>query len=335
MNSSTWDIERMRVVVREWDVALREALPRYARLVPEAEARGSVLRPGATESQIAATEDRLGVALPPSYRAFLAVSDGADAGVFGADRVERWYGEHRGALFGTETLRRSDEWVDWLVRMWLENFRDFADRQESPAEAAPTQVMDFEPGLHAVALTEPQQDATLALVPFEGEWQVWWFVHDQVTAYLSFAEFLRDRTRRARERVAEREALLREPPKDGVSLSYARALAETGDSRAVEAACEVIAEGHDTALVELVKLGDPRAIPTLRAVYTEAGATGRKTQLSAGQRRTMAVWALQSCGDPWIVKELERVLQAEPDNEWAAKLAGQERRDRAVVAEPL
>jgi hypothetical protein len=125
-----------------------------------------VLRPGAPESQLAATADRLGVALPPSYRAFLAVSDGADAGVFGADRVERWYGEHRGTLFGTETLRPSNEGV-------------------------PTQVMDFEPGLRAVALTEPQQDATLALVPFEGEWQVWWLVHDQVTAYLSFAEFRR------------------------------------------------------------------------------------------------------------------------------------------------
>jgi hypothetical protein len=320
MNSLTWDIERMRVVSRGWDIALREALPKYARLVPEAEARGSVLRPGATESQIAAAEDRLEVALPPSYRAFLAVSDGADAGVFGADHVERWYGEHRNALFGTETLRPSNEWVDWLVRMWLQNLRDLAHRQKSPAEGAPTQVMDFEPGLHAVALAEPQQDATLALVPFEGEWQVWWFFHDGVTAYLSFAEFLRDRTCRARERVAERKALLREPPNDGVSLAYARALAEAGDSRAVEAACQVIAEGYDSALVELVKLGDPRAIPTLREVYADAGAPGGKTQLSASQRRTMAVWGLQSCGDPWIVKELERVLQAEPDNEWAAKL---------------
>jgi hypothetical protein len=321
MNSSVWDIARMSRVVQDWDRALREALPAYARLVPEAEGRGSVLRQGATESQITAAEQRLGRRLPPSYRAFLAISDGADAGVFGADRVERWYGENRNALLGAEAVRPSNKGVDWLVRMWLENFRDFADRQELPSEGMPTQVMDFEPGLQAVALNEPQQDATLALVPFEGEWQVWWFVHEEVTAYLSFAEFLLDRTRRAGELVAEREARLREAPGDGVALVlYARALAETGDSRAVETACQAIAEGYDSAIVELVKLGDPRAIPTLREVYADADTSSRRTQLSSSQRRTMAVWGLQSCGDPWIVEELRGLVEAEPENEWAAKL---------------
>jgi len=83
MGSSVWDVERMRAVATEWDAALRALLPAYARLVPEAEARGSVLRPGATEDEIVAAEARLGVTLPPSYRSFLAVSQGADAGFRG------------------------------------------------------------------------------------------------------------------------------------------------------------------------------------------------------------------------------------------------------------
>jgi HEAT repeat protein len=38
---------------------------------------GTVLRPGASEEEIAALEERLGVGLPPSYRAFLGISNGA------------------------------------------------------------------------------------------------------------------------------------------------------------------------------------------------------------------------------------------------------------------
>jgi HEAT repeat protein len=49
----------------------------------------SILRPGASEAAIAALEARLGTSLPPSYRAFLAISDGAAAfpawGVVAAD----------------------------------------------------------------------------------------------------------------------------------------------------------------------------------------------------------------------------------------------------------
>jgi hypothetical protein len=312
-SSPVWDVERMRAVAGEWDAALRAVLPAYARLVPEAEARGSVLRVGAAEVDVVAAERRLDVTLPPSYRSFLLLSDGADAGVLGADRVERFYGEHRSAFCGVGSLRPLSDHVDWLVPQWLEAFADVADQQKPPSADGPSQVFDFAPGLSALALTEPQQDGTLALVPFPGEWQVWDFQHSEVTGYVSFAQYLRDQARRAWSQVAERDARARTALTDGSSFADATALAEAGDPRAVGAACRVLARGDDRAVPLLIKLGDPEAIPTLRAAYADA---------STQQLRVMLVWALQSCGDRWIVEELSRLvdLAAQPEAKWAASM---------------
>lgn len=57
---AAWDLERMRPVVAEWDEALRAAMPAYARLVPAAEQRGSLLRLAATAEAVAEAEARLG-----------------------------------------------------------------------------------------------------------------------------------------------------------------------------------------------------------------------------------------------------------------------------------
>ena len=64
----------------------------------------SILRPPASEAAIAALEARLGTTLPPSYRAFLAISDGAAAfpgwGLVaadpGSDRIRRNWPARRG-----------------------------------------------------------------------------------------------------------------------------------------------------------------------------------------------------------------------------------------------
>jgi hypothetical protein len=261
-----------------------------------------VLRSGATEDQIVAAEARLGVTLPPSYRSFLAVSDGADAGVQGADRVERFYGEHRNALCRVGDLLPLSEYVDWLVPQWLDNFADYAHEQKPPSADLPTQVFDFEPGLRALALTEPQQHGTLALVPFAGEWQVWEFGWSEVTGYVSFAEYLLHQARDAWSRVAEGAARVRTALADGHSLAETTALAEHGDPRAVDAACRALADDRpldDRFLPLLIKLVDPKAIPALRAAYARA---------SSEQFPVMLVWALESCGDPWIVEELNRLV---------------------------
>src|SRR3954447_18493576 len=83
-DAPVWDVERMRPLVSEWDEALRAELPAYARLLPEPERRGCVLRPPATVAAVVAAVERLGVKLPPSYRSSLLLADGADAGADGA-----------------------------------------------------------------------------------------------------------------------------------------------------------------------------------------------------------------------------------------------------------
>jgi hypothetical protein len=60
---------------------LRAVIDRWAALVKATsdDPPDSILRPPASEAAIAALEARLGTTLPPSYRAFLTISDGAAA----------------------------------------------------------------------------------------------------------------------------------------------------------------------------------------------------------------------------------------------------------------
>ena len=210
-----WDVERMRPVVREWDEALRAELPAYARLVPEAEARGSVLLEPASEEAIAAAEQRLGVALPPSYRSSLLLSDGADASVFGASKVVRLQGADGGGLLRVADVVPLSESVPFLVPQWLDAMGEFADQQEEPSLDASVDVFDFAPGEDALLITVPEQHEIVALVPFDGEWQVWEFGASEVHAHESFAAFLRHKTRASRARVTERAARVKAAIADG------------------------------------------------------------------------------------------------------------------------
>src|SRR6476469_7402051 len=72
-------LDDVPALARAWsDVVLRDVPPRY-RDDPQYESAGSVLRRGASEEELVRAEQRIGRGLPPSYRAFLAVSDGAYA----------------------------------------------------------------------------------------------------------------------------------------------------------------------------------------------------------------------------------------------------------------
>jgi SMI1 / KNR4 family (SUKH-1) len=239
----------MRPVVREWDAAMRAALPAYARLVPEAEKRGSVLRPPAREDEIAAVEASLDVALPPSYRSFLLISNGADAGNLGAGHVERLSRLHRVELLGVHDLSVLGEPLSWLVPIWHDMAdADAADHQDLPSADAPVDIYNFEPGLRAVLITLGEQDQTVGLVPFPGEWQVWDFGHSEVTGYESFASFLQCGARRAREHVAERAARLEgagviESERRGLQYCLLVALDSCGDPEIVDELETLIATG--------------------------------------------------------------------------------------------
>ena len=74
-------------ILEQWsDLAVETRFRRNRRHVPEPVlATGSVLVPGADEAAIARTEGRLGLSLPPSYRAFLRRTNGAYAGPLGLE----------------------------------------------------------------------------------------------------------------------------------------------------------------------------------------------------------------------------------------------------------
>ena len=320
-----WDVERMRPVVREWDEALRAELPAYARLVPEAEARGSVLREPASEEAIAAAEQRLGVALPPSYRSFLLLSDGADAGVFGASKVVRLLGADGGGLLRVADVVPLSESVPFLVPQWLDAMGEFADQQEEPSLDASVDVFDFAPGEDALLITVPEQHEIVALVPFDGEWQVWEFGASEVHAHESFAAFLRQKTRASRARVTERAARVKAAIADGQSFTDLEDLGAHGDPRAVQAACRGLERSpRGQAALQLIYLGDPTAIPALRAALERCRLEDPVTPPEQTELTTFEFFvlkALDSCGDPDIEAELRRTVADRPPH--IAHLAAQ------------
>jgi hypothetical protein len=86
MGEVVWDVPRMRRLLDQWDVFVRtdRNITSDAWSV-EIRGSGSVLRPRCAPEQVEATERRLGVTLPPSYRSFLMVTNGAYANSLGAN----------------------------------------------------------------------------------------------------------------------------------------------------------------------------------------------------------------------------------------------------------
>lgn len=320
----------MRPIVQEWDEALRADVPPWARLPPEAEARGSILRPPATEQEVAAAEARLGVHFPPSYRSFLLISNGAEAGGYRANQIWRLTEPYREEILGAQDVVASTdaESLTWLLDMWRDNMQEVAAQQEAPSHDEPVQVFDFEPGARSLLVTRPVQDGIVALVPFPGEWQVWEFFHESVVAHHSFASFLAHHAREIRQAVARRAEKARTMAGDGSSDAEVGPLADAGDPRALEAGCRALLDprhsyrgkGHVARV--LMWLGDPAAIPALRSALAsiddrQSSSAGSETPQDAEVARSQLRWflllALDSCGDPEVLDELKRLAEGAPD----------------------
>lgn len=327
--AAVWDVERMRPIVAEWDEALRAELPAYKRLVPAAEARGSLLRPQAAPEAVVAAEARLGARFPPSYRSFLLIADGADAGARAPSYVLRGLGEIEQRLLGAEEVAAfsDDDNLVWLVDMWQGNLQEFADRQEVPAEE-PVQVFDFAPGVNALLITVPVQDGIVGLVPFDPEWQVWEFFWDEVRAHRSFADFLSFSARASRQTVAERVERIRSIDVAGAGWIEATTLADHGDPRAVGVACTRLLDtresyGSKERMARLLGwLGDPRAIPALRTAASRVddpgfatpveGMTPHGVEQDHQRLRFTLLQSLDLCGDAAVVGDLKRLAQGAP-----------------------
>ncbi len=153
--------------------------------------RGSVLRPPAESAAIRAAEERLGMALPPSYVAFLSYSDGAYAN--GCGLVSE--AGASGLLPAAGISWLADTAPDH-VALWVETFGDVPlDLREARADGQ--DVVSFAPFADAVLIT-PMVDAICdCLVPVgpdvdaggEG-FEVWETFKDGATRFLTFAHWL-------------------------------------------------------------------------------------------------------------------------------------------------
>lgn len=185
-------------LARLWDAAV------LAHLEPEEVGTiNSVLRPGAAESELAALEARIGRPLPPSYRAFLAFSNGAwSKPGWNAPLIPDERHPEAGLL--------TAEQVGWLVdldprfvEIWMDaDYPDddllsdavYFDYSREEQDSCEIRVRDI-PHLLMVSCFDWGSAVFLnpnAVSP-DGEWEAWDFANSNPGAYRyrSFADLLR------------------------------------------------------------------------------------------------------------------------------------------------
>jgi SMI1 / KNR4 family (SUKH-1) len=275
-----WTIDKVAFLARKWDERVRRQTSRFERLAPEIEARGTVLREPASEQQIAIAEERLGVRMPPSYRAFLLVSNGAHASFLGTETLNAAGRAIRHGLLPIEEVAPVAEADAFTVDLWtgLDGLNE-PDHDNRPVGREPVPVGYYEPLKSGLLVSRPLEVWRSVLVPREGleEWELWDMAKEGAGAYRSFADFLWFQVNRPEwmpepERADEYAAAVGRG-----QVQYLDHLAEVGDPRAAPLAAEWL-ESHllqtewdrvRPARV-LSQLADPQTIPAMLRAYGRA-----------------------------------------------------------------
>jgi SMI1 / KNR4 family (SUKH-1) len=147
---------------------------------------------GATKAQLAATETRLGMALPPSYRAFLAAANGCwlvsgywFAYPFWSTEQVEWFAVRNQAWI--DAWLKGYNWYGQHRRATDEEYLVYGPEQRGVFREEYLQTMLEVSGSgenDSIYLLNPQ------IVTAEGEWEAWYFNHDEITRYRSFWEML-------------------------------------------------------------------------------------------------------------------------------------------------
>jgi hypothetical protein len=158
-----------RPLLEQWSREILTSDDEYQASLPEeAVASGWLGYPGATPEQIAAAEQRLGTHLPPSYRAFLAVTNAWRRTTPFIDQ-----------LWSTEQV----EWFRVRHQEWIDDWRQGAAayQRTQPAPRSPPPVEDplLAELASALAISDVGDGAIYLLNPMvatpAGEWEAWFF----------------------------------------------------------------------------------------------------------------------------------------------------------------
>jgi hypothetical protein len=187
-----------------WNAELLEAPDDFVRIPPEVRTSGWLGSSGATPQDLDAAESRLHITLPPSYREFLAFTNGwRTTGTF-IDRV--W------PAGDVEWFRvRNRDWID-AYTVGLTGFRSAISdedyfiygRAQDPARFRPeylrTALEISDVGDSAIYLLNPET------IDAKGEWEAWLFANwlPGATRHRSFWDLMRAEYESFRDLLADR-----------------------------------------------------------------------------------------------------------------------------------
>jgi len=239
--------------------------------------------PGASEEQLVQAEARLGVQLPPSYRAFLRASNGwrrtRDIGLalWSTDEIE-WYSvQHQDDI--DAWVEAVDAYEPDLPRVTDSEYFVYGSDQDPTSmrdDYLPTTLQISAPGDGDVYLLNPR------VVMPNGDWEAWYYsVHAPgAYRYRSFAEMMGHELTGETVASSEQEhqahgvEILTRPWPNRSVEEYIAALS-ADDSRAIEPLLQTLATNNSlavrgTAARALVKFDELRAIePLLSALLSD------------------------------------------------------------------
>ncbi|MET0788395.1 MAG: SMI1/KNR4 family protein [Cellulomonas sp.] len=239
----------MSALAQRWSELALADVPLGGMATRAARESGSLLREPATEEQVREVEARLGRRLPPSYREFLLVSDGAFGDLYGATCVYSEDGFEEAppesSVVGVGLLPVAD--LRWLRDAHPATAALYAGIG-GPCEPVTHDFADpwpWAPFADGLVIDTDKAPGQTCLVPFAGleEWQVWNIHKETSEAYVSFRSFL------------EYQVALREPIESVDELRAVIERASSGDYVATRRLSRTTAPDAVPVLAELV---DPR-----------------------------------------------------------------------------